>query len=229
MKIIYIVEDHQVIRDGVRKFLEMEQYMVLTFADLASARQAIRKKKPDLLIQDVMLPDGDGFDFVAEIKNEADIPVIFMTAKIGEEDRIKGLELGADDYITKPFSLKELVLRVNGIFRRIDGRENVKKPVEISFMADNLVMKINTLRHTVSINGNLVELTTAEWKLLDVLIAAGGETVPREEIIKKCFGYESDSYVRIADTHVKNLRAKLEGSWISTERGVGYRFTGEAV
>ena len=121
MKLIYIVEDHSVIREGVRRYLELAGYKAMSFPNLASAREAFRITKADLLIQDVMLPDGDGFEFVKELRSTCDVPVIFMTARIAEEDRIHGFELGADDYITKPFSPKELVLRVQAIFRRIDG------------------------------------------------------------------------------------------------------------
>ena len=127
MKLIYVVEDHQVIREGVRRYLELAGYKVLSFGNLASVREAFRITKADLLIQDVMLPDGDGFEFVRELRQTIDIPVIFMTARIAEEDRIHGFELGADDYISKPFSPKELVLRVQAIFRRIDGGKEVDR------------------------------------------------------------------------------------------------------
>ena len=107
MKLIYVVEDHQVIREGVRRYLELAGYKVIGFGNIASVREAFKITKADLLIQDVMLPDGDGFEFVKELRTSTDIPVIFMTAKIAEEDRIHGFELGADDYISKPFSPKE--------------------------------------------------------------------------------------------------------------------------
>ena len=126
MKLIYIVEDHSVIREGVRRYLELAGYKALGFPNLATAREAFSVTTADLLIQDVMLPDGDGFEFVKELRKKTNIPVIFMTARIAEEDRIHGFELGADDYISKPFSPKELVLRVQAIFRRIDNSQEEK-------------------------------------------------------------------------------------------------------
>lgn len=229
MKLIYIVEDHQIIREGVRKYLELEHYNVLTFADLKSAREAFEKKIPSLLIQDVMLPDGDGFDFVREIRRSSDVPVIFMTAKVSEEDRIRGLELGADDYITKPFSLRELVLRVNAIFRRTAVRTEASPVAEKRFFvsrSDRMLIDFHS--HRVVLNDNDVSLTSAEWKILRLLVDNCGKPVSRLQIIRECFGYESESYLRIADTHIKNLRAKLGGTnWIATERSIGYRFIGD--
>src|SRR5690554_927562 len=116
--LIYVVEDHIVIRDGVRQYLELSGYRVREFGDLASTKNALLTETPDLIIQDVMLPDGDGFMFIKEMKAEKDIPVIFMTARIEESDRILGFELGADDYVTKPFSPKELMMRVQAVLRR---------------------------------------------------------------------------------------------------------------
>ncbi|NMA22837.1 MAG: response regulator transcription factor, partial [Spirochaetales bacterium] len=120
--VIYIVEDHQVIREGVGQYLALSGYEVELFSDLDSLKRALERKHPDLLIQDVMLPDGDGFAFVKELRKNATFPIIFMTARIEESDRILGFELGADDYITKPFSPKELVLRVNAVLRRYSDR-----------------------------------------------------------------------------------------------------------
>lgn len=232
MQLIYVVEDHQVIREGVRRYLELAGYKVLSFGSLAAVREAFSITKADLLIQDVMLPDGDGFAFVAELRQSMDIPVIFMTARISEEDRIHGFELGADDYITKPFSPKELVLRVQAIFRRINSgipaaSDNTHKHF---FKAEDGVLCYDDIEHKTTVNGNVVALTAAEWRILGLLIQNASRVLPRSEILKKCFDYTSESYERIADTHIKNLRAKL-GSypWIETVRGYGYRFIGYAV
>ena len=220
MKLIYVVEDHQVIREGVRRYLELAGYKVIGFGNLASVREAFRITKADLLIQDVMLPDGDGFEFVKELRASMDIPVIFMTAKIAEEDRIHGFELGADDYISKPFSPKELVLRVQAILRRVDGHKYYYK-------AESGVMCFDEVEHKVTVNNEPVALTAAEWRILGLLIGNTSRILPRSEILKKCFDYTSESYERIADTHIKNLRAKLGPyPWIETVRGYGYRFIG---
>lgn len=227
MKLIYVVEDHQVIRDGVRRYLELAGYKVLGFGNLASVRDAFRVTKADLLIQDVMLPDGDGFEFVQELRKSMDIPVIFMTAKIAEEDRIHGFELGADDYISKPFSPKELVLRVQAILRRVDGGQEVETSHKYYYKADSGIMCFDEVEHKVTVNDEPVALTAAEWRILGLLIGNTSRILPRSEILKKCFDYTSESYERIADTHIKNLRAKLGPyPWIETVRGYGYRFIG---
>ena len=227
MKLIYIVEDHQVIREGVRRYLELAGYKVLGFGNLASVREAFRITKADLLIQDVMLPDGDGFDFVRQLREDIDIPVIFMTAKIAEEDRIHGFELGADDYITKPFSPKELVLRVQAIFRRVDGGKETDRGHKHIYKADDGVLCFDEVEHKVTVNEGVVPLTAAEWRILALMIENSSRILPRAEILKKCFDYSSESYERIADTHIKNLRAKLGPyPWIETVRGYGYRFIG---
>ena len=227
MKLIYVVEDHQVIREGVRRYLELAGYKVIGFGNLASVREAFRITKADLLIQDVMLPDGDGFEFVKELCASMDIPVIFMTAKIAEEDRIHGFELGADDYISKPFSPKELVLRVQAILRRVDGGQEVETSHKYYYKAESGVMCFDEVEHKVTVNNEPVALTAAEWRILGLLIGNTSRILPRSEILKKCFDYTSESYERIADTHIKNLRAKLGPyPWIETVRGYGYRFIG---
>ena len=227
MKLIYVVEDHQVIREGVRRYLELAGYKVLSFGNLASVREAFRITKADLLIQDVMLPDGDGFEFVKELRKDLDIPVIFMTARIAEEDRIHGFELGADDYISKPFSPKELVLRVQAIFRRVDGGQEVDRGHKHTYKADDGVLCYDEIEHKVTVNDEAIPLTAAEWRILGLLIENSSRILPRSEILKRCFDYTSESYERIVDTHIKNLRAKLGPfPWIETVRGYGYRFIG---
>lgn len=235
MKLIYIVEDHSVIREGVRRYLELAGYKAMSFPNLASAREAFRITKADLLIQDVMLPDGDGFEFVKELRSTCDVPVIFMTARIAEEDRIHGFELGADDYITKPFSPKELVLRVQAIFRRIDGAavEGGASGGAVAslrfFKAGPSSMLFSEAEHRIEVDGVPMSLTAAEWRILTLLIENSNRVIPRSEMLQKCFDYSSEAYERIVDTHIKNLRAKLgDAPWIETVRGYGYRFIGYA-
>ncbi|MFA6689194.1 MAG: response regulator transcription factor [Sphaerochaetaceae bacterium] len=227
MKLIYIVEDHEVIREGVRQYLELSGYKVQTFADLHAAREGFSRIVPDLLIQDVMLPDGDGFAFVKQIRQTCDCPVIFMTARIAESDRILGFELGADDYITKPFSPKELVLRVQALFRRIDTVAT-SVPVSVTWTAADHVMDFDEQEHKLSVDGQEVVLTAAEWRILAHLIRNAGILVTRAKILEECFDYSFESYERIVDTHIKNIRAKIgpDIAWIETVRGYGYRFIG---
>lgn len=235
MKLIFVVEDHDVVRRGVKSYLEMSDFQVMTFANLKFAEEALKTCVPDMIIQDVMLPDGDGFDFIARIKPQYNVPVVFMTAKISEEDRIRGFELGADDYIVKPFSLKELVLRVQAIFKRIDSEKSVPvQPAQIQkkvvkhciYNLDKSSLEWNEFNYSTKVDGKNVELTAAERNILKILIDSD-DAVSREVILKKCFDYSSQSYSRIVDTHIKNLRAKLgKTEWIGTIRGIGYRFLG---
>lgn len=226
MKLIYVVEDHDAIRDGVVRYLEISGYSARGFADIATERAALEEQKPDLIIQDVMLPDGDGFLFVKELKQKGgDIPVIFMTARSEESDRILGFELGCDDYISKPFSPKELVLRVGALFRRLDRSEGQKSDSVMTFRDADALMTIDLAQHRLSINGEEKALTAAEWRIVTYLAENEGRLISRSLILEKCFDYAFDSYERVVDTHIKNIRAKLRpGDWIETVRGYGYRF-----
>jgi DNA-binding response OmpR family regulator len=224
--LIYIIEDHEVIATGVKQYLEMSDLSCEVFLNLKTAREGFKKRIPSLLIQDVMLPDGDGFEFVREIKKESDVPVIFMTARGEESDRILGFELGADDYITKPFSPKELVLRVKAILKRVSA--NHEEPQEKQkFLFDNESISIDRIAHKIAVDDEVIILTAAEWRVLLCLIDHEHLLVTRSQILDECFDYASESYERIVDTHIKNIRAKLgENSWIETVRGYGYRFVG---
>ena len=228
MKEIYVVEDHDVIRSGVVQYLELSGYSAKGFALIQDARKAICEKTPDLIIQDVMVPDGDGFMFIKEIKKDhPDLPVIFLTARVDESDRILGFELGCDDYITKPFSPKELVLRVAALFRRVDS-SSVEKSDISTFYDENHTLVIDSLQHQLSIDNELIVLTAAEWRIVSYLASNAGALITRSQILEECFDYSFESYERVVDTHIKNIRAKLKnGNWIETVRGYGYRFTGK--
>ncbi len=223
--LIYIIEDHDMIREGVRQYLELSGYRVKGFANLKSAREGWAEEEPNLLLQDVMLPDGDGFAFVKQLKEKSDIPVIFMTARTDESDRILGLELGADDYISKPFSPKELVLRVQAVLRRY--RNSSFRPSDGLLYTGEHSMSFNEQEHQLIIDSVQIVLTAAEWRILSYLIENSHHLVSRSQILEECFDYTLESYERVVDTHIKNIRSKLgEGSWIETVRGYGYRFIG---
>ena len=228
MKRIYVVEDHAVIRSGVGQYLELSGYEAKGYALIADARRAVEEKLPDLIIQDVMIPDGDGFMFIKELKHSYPrLPVIFMTARVEESDRILGFELGCDDYITKPFSPKELVLRVAALFRRVDaaGESLVDEAV---FSDGEHTLKIDSLQHQLKVDDEDVSLTAAEWRIVSYLAGNAGVLITRAQILEECFDYSFESYERVVDTHIKNIRAKLRvGNWIETVRGYGYRFTGK--
>lgn len=226
MKTIYVVEDHDAIREGVVRYLEISGYKALGQSTLTEERKAIEAQLPDLVIQDVMLPDGDGFLYIKELKKRyPDLPVIFMTARSEESDRILGFELGADDYISKPFSPKELVLRVAALFRRLD-KSGVQSDDLMNFSEGDNSLEIDNIQHRLTINGQEVTLTAAEWRIVTYLAQNEGKLISRAQILEKCFDYSFESYERVVDTHIKNIRAKLRpGEWIETVRGYGYRFS----
>ncbi|MDD3791328.1 MAG: response regulator transcription factor [Sphaerochaetaceae bacterium] len=228
MKRIYVVEDHDAIRDSVVHYLTLSGFNATGYPLLRDAQVAINKSKPDLLVQDVMMPDGDGFTFVKQLRLQYGFPVVFMTARASESDRIMGFELGGDDYVVKPFSPKELVLRIEAIFRRID------KPLQDQrqgscWELDGSILRFDNLAHIFTIDNEHVQLTAAEWRIVACLIDNGGNLVTRQQMLESCFGYSFESYDRIIDTHIKNIRAKVGdngGAWIETIRGYGYRFAG---
>ena len=208
------------------RYLEISGYKALGQSTLTEERKAIEAQLPDLIIQDVMLPDGDGFLYIKELKKRyPDLPVIFMTARSEESDRILGFELGADDYISKPFSPKELVLRVTALFRRLD-KSGVQSDDLMSFSEGDNSLEIDNSQHRLTINGQEVTLTAAEWRIVTYLAQNEGKLISRAQILEKCFDYSFESYERVVDTHIKNIRAKLRpGEWIETVRGYGYRFS----
>lgn len=224
---IYIVEDNDAIREAVSSYLRLEEHNVTEFGRLQGVSQAIRMKEPDLIILDVMLPDGNGFEFAKRLRASSHIPILFLTAKTTESDRITGLEIGADDYIVKPFSPKELTLRVGAILRRtlaVQGKQ--KKRMEWTH-GDSL-LKLDENAHRVTLDGREITLTAAEWKILSFLASNEGMVLSRQRILGECLDYMAEGSERTVDTHVKNIRAKLDNtSWIDTVRSFGYRFTGK--
>ncbi|MFA5467725.1 MAG: response regulator transcription factor [Sphaerochaetaceae bacterium] len=226
MKSIYVVEDHDAIRDSVVHYLTLSGFRTEGYGLLLDAQAAINKAKPDLLVQDVMMPDGDGFTFVKQLRMQYEFPVVFMTARSSESDRIMGFELGGDDYIVKPFSPKELVLRIEAIFRRIDKPLQNQKQGSY-WELNGAILCFDNLAHNFTIDGVSIQLTAAEWRIVACLIDNAGNLVTRQQMIESCFGYSFESYDRIIDTHIKNIRAKIghsNNAWIETIRGYGYRF-----
>ena len=187
---------------------------------------AVKRETCDLAILDVMLPDGSGFALAKEIRAASDIPLIFLTAKDSESDRILGFELGADDYICKPFSAKELVLRVHALLRRTGKSDGGKSAASGEWQSGNSAVFIDEGRHSVSVDGNPIELTSTEWKILLYLASNAGQVVSREQLLGECLNYFFEGSERTIDTHMANLRSKIGQQWISTVRGFGYRFSG---
>ncbi|WP_443977166.1 response regulator transcription factor [Treponema succinifaciens] len=226
MACVIIVEDNSLIRDAVSGYLKLDGYKTLEFGGVSGVLDAVKRETCDLAILDVMLPDGSGFALAKEIRAASDIPLIFLTAKDSESDRILGFELGADDYICKPFSAKELVLRVHALLRRTGKSDGGKSAASGEWQSGNSVFFIDEGRHSVSVDGNPIELTSTEWKILLYLASNAGQVVSREQLLGECLNYFFEGSERTIDTHMANLRSKIGQQWISTVRGFGYRFSG---
>jgi two-component system phosphate regulon response regulator PhoB len=185
-----------------------------------------KKERPGLIILDLMLPDMDGKDVCRILKSDPltqSIPILMLTAKAEEMDRVIGFELGADDYVTKPFSPRELVLRVKAILRRKQTEKEEEKVIHIGDLL------IDTDRHRVSVKDKPIRLTSTEFKLLLELVSKRGRVQTRDHLLDKVWGYTYEGYARTVDTHIRRLREKLDpmGNYIETLRGVGYRFREE--
>ncbi len=226
MACVIIVEDNSLIRDAVSGYLKLDGYKTLEFGGVTGVLDAVKRETADLAILDVMLPDGSGFALAKEIRASSDIPLIFLTAKDSESDRILGFELGADDYICKPFSAKELVLRVHALLRRSGKSDSGKSAASGEWQSGNSTVFIDEAKHRVSVDGNAVELTSTEWKILLYLASNAGQVVSREQLLGECLNYFFEGSERTIDTHMANLRSKIGQQWISTVRGFGYRFSG---
>lgn len=230
MACIFLVEDNTLIREAVSGYLKLENHDTVEFPTAEGVGEAVQKMNPDLLILDVMLPDGNGFSLAKSIRSFSSVPLIFLTAKDSESDRILGFELGADDYICKPFSAKELVLRVQALLKRVSpskkGEDNSFKGSSGKWELDNNTLILDTKKHFLKLNGAETELTVAEWKILVFLAENYGQVISREQILSQCFNYFFEGSERTVDTHMANLRGKLGAGWISTVRGFGYKFMG---
>jgi DNA-binding response OmpR family regulator len=221
---VLVVEDEAKLRDLLRSYFEREGMVVLSTASGSEAIDLAQRGRPDLVVLDLGLPDVPGEDVAQDLRRSMDVPILMLTAKASESDRIKGLELGADDYMTKPFSPRELVLRAQAILRR--GRDASPHGDRFSFGKGMLL--IDEARREVLLEGNPVDLTPTEWGLLIALATTPGRVYSRFELINRTRGYEFEGYERTIDSHVKNLRRKIEpdpGSprIIETVLGAGYR------
>lgn len=224
---IYLVEDNESIREAAAGYLRLQEHEVVEFGGVKDVPDAMRHRAPDLVILDVMLPDGNGFALAKKIRSTSSVPIIFLTARVAESDRITGFELGADDYVVKPFSPKELVLRVEALLRRTGGGGGKAGGAGGSWTLGRSRLTLDTQAHRATLGGEEIALTGAEWKILEHLAANAGVVVSRERLLGESLGYRYEGSERTIDTHMKNLRAKLGAQeWIETVRGYGYRFAG---
>ena len=225
---ILVVDDDTNICELLRLYLTKEGYQVTTANDGEEGLEKFNQLKPDMVLLDVMMPRMDGLEVCRRIRKLGNTPVMMLTAKGEIEDRIIGLELGADDYLIKPFSPRELVARVRALFRRAHQAD--EPAVEVLDFGD-LVIDISG--HKILVEGKEVDLTASEFKLLTTLARHPGRVYNRMELVEKVLGYDFEGYERTIDSHVKNLRAKLgddpkKPKWLYTVHGVGYRFEAPA-
>ena len=223
---ILVIEDEPDIRRNLEYNLGREGFKASSVGSLDEANEKLKSKKFDLILLDLMLPDGSGLDLCKKIKSNSETeatPIIILTAKDDELDKVVGFELGADDYVTKPFSVRELILRVKAILKRSDTK--TKEVVEVERQFGDL--KIDVDSHEVHVDSQVIELTALEFRLLKELVDKRGRVQSRDQLLSEVWGYNAEVTTRTVDTHIKRLREKLGsmGKYVQTIRGVGYKFS----
>ena len=225
---ILVVDDEPQIVRLVRAYLQESGFRVVTASDGEQALYVARHEKPDLVVLDIMMPHIDGLEFTRRIRREANIPIIMLTARAEETDRIVGLEIGADDYVTKPFSPRELVARVQAVLRRAQGAPVPSQVLRVGELT------LDRTTHVVTLSDQPVDLTPTEFNLLETLLTTPGRAFSRAELLEAVQGIAFEAYERTVDAHIKNLRRKIEPdpahpTFILTVRGLGYRLNPEPV
>ena len=222
---IVVIDDEESVRDVVKAYLERDGFTVYVAANGRDGLALAERRSPDLIVLDLMLPDISGEEICQEVRSRSDVPIVMLTAKASEDERIGGLIAGADDYLVKPFSPRELVARVRAVLRRTKG---VETPLVEILRFDEGRLEIDTVKHAVLRDGAPVDLTPNEYKLLLALARYPGRAYSRFELVNRVQGYDYEGYERTIDVHVKNLRKKIEPDparprYIETVTGVGYR------
>ena len=225
-KTIMVVDDEKRLVSLVKNYLVQEGYRVFSANNGKEALPIANQEKPDLIILDIMMPEMDGYAFMREHRKEFDTPIIMLTARVDDDERVIGLELGADDYITKPFRPRELVARVRAVLRRVGKTEPKGVVLQVSDISLDRDIR------EVTVAGNSVDLTPSEFDLLAALMTSPGRVYSRLDLLDVIQGVRYEGYERTIDTHIKNLRAKIEPDprspcYIETVYGVGYRFRRE--
>jgi two-component system alkaline phosphatase synthesis response regulator PhoP len=227
-KRVLVIDDDVNTVELVRLYLSRDGHRVITAYEGKEALRLARESHPDLIVLDLMLPGMDGLNICRTLRAESDVPIIMLTAKTTEEDRLTGLGLGADDYVTKPFSPKELAARVRAVLRRLPEESIDRGPSEIRHGQ----LTVNFLKHEATLADKNLQLTPIEFKLLGILIKEPGRVFSRAQLIEKAMGYDFDGFDRTIDVHILNLRRKMEPDpnhpvYIKTVYGTGYKFGGE--
>jgi len=226
-KTILVVDDEKRLCDLVRAYLTQEGFRVVTAANGQEALFVARHEKPDLILLDLMMPEMGGYEFIRAYSRERDTPIMILTAKLDESDKVLGLELGADDYVTKPFSMRELTARVRALLRRsskVEGETDILRAADIVLDWSGRIVTVGEKR---------VDLTPSEFDLLATLMSAPGRTFSRLDLLERIQGDAYDGYQRTIDVHVRNLRTKIEPDpsrprYVESVYGVGYRFAADS-
>lgn len=226
-KTVLVVDDVESIRTLIRSYLTEDGFRVVTAANGREALFVAREEKPDVILLDIMMPELGGYEFMRAYQREGDAPIIMLTARVDESDRVLGLELGADDYVTKPFSMRELSARIRAVLRRLD------KSAASSVVLRAADVSLDYDRRAVTVADRPVTLTPSEFELLAALLSAPGRVYSRLELLERLQGDAYEGYERTIDVHVRNLRAKIEPDprrprYVETVYGVGYRFVTES-
>jgi len=223
-KTIMVVDDEHRLVSLVQNYLVQEGFRVVVASNGRDALAVARREKPDLIILDIMMPEMNGYDFMRQHRADRDTPIILLTARVDDEERVIGLELGADDYVTKPFRPRELMARVRAVLRRTGNHESAAQVIR------TLDITLDREQRTVQVGEKFVDLTPSEFDLLAALMSAPGRVYSRLDLLDILQGVRYEGYERTIDTHIKNLRAKIEQDprsphYVETVYGVGYRFT----
>ena len=222
-KTILVIDDKANVRTLVREYLTEQGFRVVTAENGQNALYTARQEKPDLILLDIMMPEMDGFEFIRAYRKESDKPIILLTAKLEESDKVIGLELGADDYITKPFSMRELVARIHTVLRRAGQIPHPSSRLQIGEIV------LDRESHSVTVSDRPIHLTPSEFDLLALLMNAPGRVFSRLDLLEDLQGTSFEGVARTIDVHVRNLRTKIETDpanpcYIETVFGIGYRF-----
>ena len=227
MSTVLVVEDDPHTRELVRLYLDRDGHQVLTADNGTDGLEAARSESPDIVLLDLMLPGLNGWDVCQALRQDSDVPIVMLTARVEEDDRLTGFDLGADDYITKPFSPREVAARVRAILRRAarDRADGGEKPGVLKWGS----IAVDLRAHSVEVANTLVKVTPTEFRLLAMFVKQPGRVFDRDRIIERAFGYDYDGFDRTVDVHISSLRRKLEASnggtrVIHTVYGVGYKF-----
>jgi len=223
---VLIVDDDVKLVKLLQTYFEKEGYNTYSTNDGLDALQMVRECKPDIIVLDLMLPGLDGLNVCRRIRKDNDIPIIMLTARDEESDRLIGLEIGADDYVTKPFSPKEVIARAKAILRRAKKEVVGLEPIKVGTLI------IDLERHQVTKDGQIMDVTPTEFKIMEILAGNVGKVYSRLQIFEQIQGYSFEGYERTIDAHIKNLRRKIEinskePQYIQTVYGIGYKFAGE--